>query len=66
MHYHSIFDPNWIAHIWRKLVTPFALAFLVLYDVRFLGIVVLMLALNLWPSGRGRNERMNHHGNSDL
>lgn len=55
MQYHSIFDPNWIAHIFRVILRPFALFGLCLYDWQFAGFIVLMCLLAMLPKG-------NNHG----
>lgn len=52
MQYHSIFDPNWIAHISRVILRPFALAGVCLYDIRFAGLIVIFIALAMFPKGR--------------
>lgn len=42
----TIFDVDWLATALRRLVAPFAFLFLVIYDVRFVGLIVLMVALS--------------------
>lgn len=45
----TIFDVAFLRSAFRRLIAPFAFLFLILYDVRFAGLIAVMVALALFP-----------------